>query len=148
ELFTLAITDPLTDLKNRRALFEFLEQEVDQARRTELCCAAFVIDIDNFKEVNDLLGHEAGDELLTTIARRISEALRKADTIGGLGGVEFAVIAPDVKSPTGAIELAEKISAAVNSAPHLGESAIRTWATTGIAVFPSDGLSAGTIVSR
>ena len=148
ELLSLAITDPLTGIKNRRALFSDLENSIDQARRSELCCAVFVVDIDNFKTVNDILGHEIGDELLRTIACRMCEVLRRTDTVGRLGGDEFAVIASNLKSPTGAIEIAEKICKAISAITQIRGAQITPSVSIGIAIFPTDDTSPETIMSH
>ncbi|WP_170304674.1 putative bifunctional diguanylate cyclase/phosphodiesterase [Croceicoccus estronivorus] len=137
ELVYLAATDPLTMVKNRRALLEALPLIMENALRSELHCAVLIIDIDNFKQINDLLGHSTGDELLLTVASRISDAIRQTDVVGRLGGDEFAVIATNLKSPEGAIEIAEKITQAIAAVPEINGRPIEISSSVGIALFPS-----------
>ncbi|MDD3797620.1 MAG: EAL domain-containing protein [Novosphingobium sp.] len=137
ELVTLAATDPLTMVKNRRALLEALPSIMDNSCRAELYCAVLILDIDNFKQINDLHGHGAGDELLVAIAAQISGAVRQTDLVGRLGGDEFAVIATNLKTPEGAVEIAEKISRAIDSLPDVNGRPIEISSSIGIALFPS-----------
>ena len=88
--------DELTDLPNRRLLLANLRQEMAKAERHARFGAVFFIDLDRFKAVNDSLGHAVGDELLVKVAEKISERLRKEDTVGRLGGDEFLVLLPEV----------------------------------------------------
>src|SRR5437763_3348580 len=90
-----ASTDPLTALANRRTLHERLAAEVSRSLRHEQTLSVVVIDVDNFKQVNDYAGHEAGDALLTTVAHCLAENARAEDTLGRLGGDEFAWLMPE-----------------------------------------------------
>ncbi|MDR3476281.1 MAG: EAL domain-containing protein [Devosia sp.] len=148
DLVTLANTDPLTGLLNRRAFFRQLDEAIAQSRRSQLACAVVIFDIDNFKEVNDLFGHQQGDRLLAEIASRVQAQIRKTDSAGRLGGDEFAVIAPNLRSSSGAIEIAEKIRAAVTSIESLNSVSIKPTASIGIAVFPMDDSPADILVSH
>lgn len=107
----MAITDSLTGLVNRRRLIEVGTQELQRAQRSPnaagLLCA-LMIDIDHFKDVNDRHGHPAGDALIQAIARTCAEEVRAIDTVGRLGGEEFAVVAP-MTDCKGAVELAERL---------------------------------------
>ncbi|HTJ56723.1 MAG TPA: EAL domain-containing protein [Devosiaceae bacterium] len=148
DLLALANTDPLTGLLNRRAFFGQLEAAIEQSRRSQLACAIVAFDLDNFKEVNDVFGHQAGDNLLVEIARRVRGQIRKTDSAGRLGGDEFAVVAPNLKSGSGAIEIAEKIKLAVATIDELDGVHVKTSISIGIAVFPMDDSPADVLVSH
>ena len=92
QLALQAMRDPLTDLPNRRLFQDRLEQAILRAHRYKDMLAVLLIDLDRFKQVNDLLGHRVGDELLLEVARRTSACLRKSDTLSRMGGDEFTVL--------------------------------------------------------
>ena len=94
----LAFYDPLTGLPNRRLLADRLAQQIATTGRSKRYDALLFIDMDNFKSVNDSLGHEAGDQLLIEVARRLRSNLRESDTVARLGGDEFVVILDDLAS--------------------------------------------------
>lgn len=148
ELMRLAKTDALTGVRNRRAFFDILERSLENARRTDLCFAVLMIDINGFKQVNDILGHSAGDDLLKTIADLLTTQLRRTDTVARLGGDEFAVIATNLKSPNSALEIAEKIRRSVREIGTLKDSSLRPSASIGIAVYPADDSPADVLVSH
>ena len=148
ELVHLARTDSLTGLLNRRALFEQLELALSQARRSELAFAVILFDIDNFKEINDRFGHKAGDNLLVAIAKNVKNQLRDTDRIARIGGDEFAILAPNLKSASAAMEIAEKIIAAVKSIKSLDDARIDASISVGITVFPMDDNQADVLVSH
>ncbi len=148
ELIRLAQTDPLTALLNRRAFFERLEDALVQARRTELACAVAVFDIDRFKEINDLFGHKTGDDLLVAVARNLRANLRETDSIGRIGGDEFAVLAPNLKSANDAMEIADKVAMSVRSIEELNDVRVNPSISVGISVFPMDDSDAEAFVSH
>ena len=117
ELTHLAEHDSLTGLLNRRRFQQELERERKRARRHHGCAAILYIDIDHFKRVNDTYGHNAGDDVLQSIARRLVLRLRDTDVIARLGGDEFAVLLLDLNSIDDARRIADEIRTAVRSEP-------------------------------
>lgn len=137
ELADLARRDPLTGVGNRRLLSERLRYEIARHRRTGRELAVLVLDLDRFKNVNDTLGHPAGDRLLAAVAETLLATVRDGDTVVRHGGDEFCVIAPE----TGALE-ADSLGARI----HVALSALEVLdgpltATIGAAVFPQDGVT-------
>jgi diguanylate cyclase (GGDEF)-like protein/PAS domain S-box-containing protein len=107
-----ALHDPLTALPNRVLFTDRLEQALERGRRhTGSVAAVLFIDLDHFKQVNDTLGHQAGDELLITVASRLREAVRPTDTVARFGGDEFGLLLDDIASERVAIATAERIAA-------------------------------------
>ena len=131
--------DPLTGLFNRSVLLDRLSKALSSRRRVELSGALVLIDLDNFKDVNDTLGHDAGDELLVGLARRFTGALRKSDTVARIGGDEFAVILPNVVTVPDAEEVIGKLVSRANEPITLGHRTIRPRCSLGVTFFPSDG---------
>jgi diguanylate cyclase (GGDEF)-like protein/putative nucleotidyltransferase with HDIG domain len=129
-LTLMSRTDPLTDCLNRRGFEERIDAELDEALRTGRTSALVLLDLDNFKTVNDLHGHAAGDELLCWVVEAIGRTVRSMDTIGRLGGDEFAVLAPNL-AESDALALAERIRNALSE---------RIAVTTGVACFPVHGV--------
>ena len=134
----LAENDALTGLPNRVLFQDRLQQAIDQADRLNSLVAVMVLDLDRFKDVNDTMGHPAGDELLVQVARRLEECGRKTDTIARLGGDEFAVIATNLKSPFDAEHLARRIVDALRKPFHLSENEVHTATSIGISFYPAD----------
>jgi diguanylate cyclase (GGDEF)-like protein len=136
----LAVTDGLTGLYNHRFLHEQLLREVERSLRTGLPLAMLMIDVDHFKKYNDRHGHPAGDEVLRTVARLLSEDRRQADMVARYGGEEFAVLLVDV-GRAGATEVAEKIRARVRAAhiPYAEQQPLGALTVSvGVAVCPDD----------
>jgi diguanylate cyclase (GGDEF)-like protein len=104
-----AFHDSLTDLGNRALFQDRLEHAVERIGRTHGHLAVLFLDVDNFKNVNDTLGHSAGDELLHAMAGVLVQCLRKADTAARLGGDEFGVLVEELADPDDAVTLAERI---------------------------------------
>ncbi len=142
ELNKLAFYDPLTDLCNRRLFNDLLKRMVTRIQRDGNQFALLYLDIDEFKRINDTLGHEAGDELLKIVGLRLSNALRKSDTVARLGGDEFCIILPDINTSTNAARVAEKIKEAIRPPVKLGEHEVRITISIGITLAPGDGLDA------
>ena len=144
ELRRLATTDPLTGVFNRRQFFESGRQEFLRARRYDKTLSLLMLDIDHFKVVNDRWGHATGDRVLVALAEIIGAIVRDQDTIGRLGGEEFAVILPETES-SGALTSAERLRAAVEQtaiacASDDGE-VFRVTVSIGVAASTSDDVS-------
>lgn len=116
ELEHQAGTDPLTGMWNRRRLQEAAERELASHRRADRAMALVICDLDDFKQVNDRLGHDCGDAVLQQTATRLRQALRAQDYVARWGGEEFLMLLPET-TEQGAVEVAEKLRAAVASAP-------------------------------
>jgi diguanylate cyclase (GGDEF)-like protein/PAS domain S-box-containing protein len=126
--------DPLTGLPNRTLALDRLASALARRQRDGGMVAVLLLDLDQFKLVNDSLGHEAGDELLTRLAPRLHDAVRPADTVARLGGDEFLVICEDLEGPRAAIQVAERLAAAVSQPLVLGEEEHFASASIGIAL--------------
>ena len=142
----LAHHDTLTGLPNRVLLMDRLEFILASARRRGGRVGILFIDLDNFKTVNDSLGHAAGDALLRLTASRIEGSLRSVDVVSRLGGDEFLVVLPDLESEQAPVPVAEKLLAAVSEPVTLEGQALSVSPSIGIAVFPRDGASADTLI--
>jgi diguanylate cyclase (GGDEF)-like protein/PAS domain S-box-containing protein len=138
----LAHHDVLTDLPNRALLKERLERDLLRLERTGETMAVLCLDLDRFKEVNDLFGHSAGDDLLRDVAMRLRENLRTYDTAARLGGDEFAVVLPGVESAEAARQIAERLVQRL-SEPYQGRDFdARVGTSIGIAMYPGDAVDA------
>jgi diguanylate cyclase (GGDEF)-like protein/PAS domain S-box-containing protein len=142
----LAHHDTLTGLPNRALLMDRLEFILASARRRASRVGILFIDLDNFKTVNDSLGHAAGDALLRLTAARIEGALRSVDVVSRLGGDEFLVVLPDLESEQAPVPVAEKLLAAVSEPVVLEGQSLSVSPSIGIAVFPRDGTTADTLI--
>jgi len=148
-LRTLAEHDPLTGLMNRAALTEALRRSLALATRQKWSVAVIFIDLDEFKAINDTLGHAAGDEVLRQIAQRLSGCMRESDLLGRLGGDEFIVVAEALHDgPRNAIELTDKLLVQMRR-PFTAEGReIRCGFSAGIAIYPGDGLSPEALIAN
>jgi diguanylate cyclase len=142
----MATHDALTKLPNRALFRDRLEQELMRARRTDEQVAVLCLDLDRFKDVNDLRGHGAGDRLLREVATRLTAAVRETDTVARLGGDEFAVVQPGLSQPEGAAAFAERLVASIAEPFVLDGEGIVTGLSIGIALFPADGDDADTLL--
>jgi diguanylate cyclase (GGDEF)-like protein/PAS domain S-box-containing protein len=130
-----ATHDSLTDLPNRTLLLDHLEVALARTQRGAGLLALLFLDLDRFKQVNDGLGHDAGDDLLVQAARRIRAVTRPADTVARLGGDEFVVLCEGVDDEHHAVDVAERISRAIEDHPfQLGDVEVSVTASIGIAV--------------
>ena len=134
----LAHYDALTDLPNRVLFRERLEKELERTRRGEQL-AMLYIDIDEFKSVNDSLGHPIGDELLKAVASRLQGCIRETDFVARLGGDEFAIVQTGVRQPNDVMELVKRIYEAIRKPYECLGHHVATDASIGIALAPNDG---------
>ncbi len=145
-LLQMANYDALTGLPNRILTMDRLAQAIARAQRTDKSVALFFVDLDRFKKVNDTLGHAAGDALLEQVGERLSSSIRQSDTVGRLGGDEFLVILPDLKSTEICETIAQKIITQCNRPYRLLDQEAVVTASLGVTVFPNDGGDAETLV--
>jgi diguanylate cyclase (GGDEF)-like protein len=146
ELNALAFNDPLTGLPNRRALLERLQQVERTARRHSKRAALLFLDLDRFKRINDSLGHQVGDELLKTVARRLRHALRDEDTVCRLGGDEFVVLLGEIDAATDPAVVARKLIETLQEPMKLAEYDLGVSTSIGIALVPDDGTDAKALI--
>jgi diguanylate cyclase (GGDEF)-like protein len=136
ELAFLATHDTLTGLPNRTLILDRVEQLLMRSRRDKTPVAALFIDLDNFKTINDSLGHAAGDELLQGVASRLNAVVRESDAVGRLGGDEFVVIASELSFAAGPELMAERLLEALDQPFELtlpGQACLKVTASIGIA---------------
>ncbi len=131
--------DALTHLSNRFLVFDRLQQSIVQARRTHQKVAVMFLDLDNFKNINNTLGHDIGDQILVQTAQRLSGCLRQSDTVARLGGDEFLIILTNLNDYCQAERVSLKILSALESPFQLGEEEIFVSTSIGITLYPDDG---------
>jgi diguanylate cyclase (GGDEF)-like protein/PAS domain S-box-containing protein len=131
--------DELTGLPNRRLLVEHARRLLSVAMRQKRLAAVMVLDLDGFKDVNDLFGHTYGDALLRRVALRLSTVLREYDVVARTGGDEFVILLPEIEQPAAAIVVGEKLIAAASENLEGSGRSLRIHASVGISLFPSDG---------
>ena len=144
----MARHDALTDLPNRTLFRERLEQRLAEVRRQGGQAALLCLDLDQFKTINDTLGHAAGDALLREVGQRIRAVLRVEDTPARLGGDEFAILLGGSEHLGTAASLAERLVEAVREPVHLGEQQVGVGVSIGIALAPDHGLDADALLKR
>ena len=145
-----ALHDPLTGLPNRDLLDDRISLAISKAQRDEQSCVGLFIDLDNFKAINDSLGHDIGDQVLRETAARIRSVLRDTDTISRIAGDEFFVVAHGVKSRQDAADLAQKILQQLAQPLHLLEAhgSLKLGASLGICFFPYPECTPADIIRR
>jgi diguanylate cyclase (GGDEF)-like protein/PAS domain S-box-containing protein len=134
----MAFYDTLTDLANRRLFSDRLEQAVVHSTRSGNFAALLYLDLDQFKRVNDTLGHEAGDELLREVARRLSNCVRQEDTVARPGGDEFTILLYEISAPGDAGRVAEKILEELRAPVTISGHQLVVTTSIGITIIPSD----------
>jgi diguanylate cyclase (GGDEF)-like protein/PAS domain S-box-containing protein len=140
-LHHLAHHDPLTGLANRTLLQERLKQAIALAQRKRTVGALAFLDLDNFKHINDSLGHDVGDAVLVEIAARLRANMREEDTVARVGGDEFVLVINDQSSPERVADLIERIRRGINTPVETGGREVTTGASIGVSLFPRDGKS-------
>lgn len=159
QIAQLAYFDPLTQLPNRNTLKVMLGSIIEQARRNDSCLAVLFIDLDDFKKVNDRLGHQAGDELLVQVGERLQKCLRTGDVLVGgesddvpdqvisrRGGDEFNAILNNVHNGREAALVAERLIMDINEPLMIHGSQVAVGASIGVAMFPEDGEDADVLL--
>jgi diguanylate cyclase (GGDEF)-like protein/PAS domain S-box-containing protein len=144
----MAYHDTLTGLPNRALFIDRLTMAVSNALRTEKNVAVMMLDLDKFKQVNDVLGHRMGDLLLKAVAERLKKMLRQSDTVARMGGDEFMIILPEIAHDFDAEMVAEKIIGTFQRPFNLETEELSVTASIGVAVFPKDGKDVETLVKR
>ncbi|MCL2768056.1 MAG: GGDEF domain-containing protein [Synergistaceae bacterium] len=143
----LALHDPLTGLKNRAYFNEQIANEIARAKRKDSLLAVLVIDLDKFKQVNDTMGHHAGDILLIEFANRLSNSTREMDTVARVGGDEFGLLLPcDTNSRQNLIKMSERILSHICAYFELDGSEYKTSASIGVSIYPLDGNNPQTLI--
>lgn len=144
----MAYYDSLTGLPNRNLMNDRLAVVLAHATRDQEQVAIMFLDLDNFKAINDSLGHETGDRLLQQAAKRIKNSLRQADTVARMGGDEFIVLAPGLRHSDDAGKLAEKLIDLMSQPFKIGDNELYIGCSIGISVFPSDGTEIKTLLKN
>lgn len=144
----LSLYDTLTELPNRILFFDRLEQQTLASERCGDAFSLLMMDLNLFKEINDSLGHDAGDIVLTQVAQRLQSAIRKSDTVARLGGDEFACLLPAAQSPEDALRVAQKIIDAMREPILIHEHTVSVGISIGIAQYPLHATDAKLLLKR
>jgi diguanylate cyclase (GGDEF)-like protein/PAS domain S-box-containing protein len=144
----LAFHDNLTGLPNRMLLQDRIAQAISRAGRQTKKLSVLFVDLDNFKHVNDTLGHDAGDALLAQVASRLKSCVRGHDTIARQGGDEFIILLEDLKDRDGAVHVAQKVLSSLQVSFKLPQGEGYVTSSIGIAMFPGDGVDAPTLLKN
>lgn len=145
-LSKLAYHDVLTGLANRRLLYEQLKQELARARRQRSMLAVVFVDLDNFKTVNDTLGHSAGDQLLKQISARILSCTREGDIVARVGGDEFVMVLPIQSDRDTVSPVIQRVLDSVSRTVRIGNRKLNVSCSIGVAVYPQDGRDDATLL--
>jgi diguanylate cyclase (GGDEF)-like protein/PAS domain S-box-containing protein len=144
----MAFYDTLTDLANRRLFYDRLGHAVSHATRSGTLAALLYLDLDQFKRVNDTLGHEMGDVLLQEVATRLSHCVRQVDTVGRPGGDEFTILLTDIKTPSDAGYVAEKILETLAKPINISGHQLVITTSIGITIIPDDGTESNALMKN
>ena len=139
QAFYLAHYDLLTDLPNRRLLQDRLSQAIARARRFHHSIAVMFLDLDDFKKINDSLGHDFGDALLKVVAERLSSCVRSVDTVSRQSGDEFVIVLADIAQPADVTLVAEKILKELSASISVREHELSITVSVGISIYPGNG---------
>lgn len=140
--------DLLTELPNRPVLLAEMDKAINDSKNGQCFSAVLFMDLDNFKDVNDTLGHISGDFLLQLVAKRLEQCIARTDVIARLGGDEFAIIQRGIKSKTEPAELAEKVINTVSAPFRIDDHLLHIGISIGITMLPEDGLEKGMLLSN
>ena len=144
----LAHYDYLTDLPNRALFLSTLEHSIRLARRNNFKVSVLFLDLDGFKQINDTLGHDAGDLLLREVSKRLRHIIRESDTVARVGGDEFTFVLNNTESNEGVALVADKIVAALSEPFDLKDRQCHIGGSIGISIFPDDAGDLGQLVSQ
>jgi diguanylate cyclase (GGDEF)-like protein len=144
----MAHRDSLTGLPNLGLGQDRLSGAIAMARRNSTKTALMFIDLDDFKSVNDTLGHNAGDQVLKEVSARLTSCVREADTVARIGGDEFIIILTTIDHKEGTERVAHKVIDAVNAPFKLQEHHVSIGASIGIAIYPDHGEESGILMTR
>ena len=144
----LATHDSLTSLPNRFMFSQILNLTIESAHRHQRKLAVLFIDLDRFKNINDTLGHDAGDFLLREMAARLKQCLRTSDVVGRLGGDEFVILLPEIENAEQIATVAQKVLSASLNPININNQECRVTASIGISVYPEDGLDEQTLMKN
>jgi len=147
-LESLALHDPLTGLPNRRLLMDRLLLSIAHARRNHRAMAVMYLDLDGFKEINDTLGHDSGDALLSTVATRLVASVREEDTVARVGGDEFVIVLWELNDIDGVATLAEKLIHTVSQPYGINNRSVKITTSVGIGIYPTGGEDAETLMKN
>lgn len=148
ELQRMAHFDPLTGLPNRYLLNDRLKQAISNARRSNTLMAVCYLDLDGFKQINDNMGHDAGDAVLIEVARRIQTTLRRKDTVARLGGDEMALLLTNLGRPDDSREVLDRVLLNVAESITLANGIGQVSASIGVSFFPHDGATFDVLLSK
>jgi len=144
----MATRDELTNLPNRHLLQDRIMQTLAHIQRSQELGAMLFIDLDNFKIINDTLGHDIGDLLLKEVAKRLTSIVRTEDTVARLGGDEFVVMLPKIDSALATEIIVQKIISTLTLPYHINDKELKIGASIGIALLPKDGMDAKTLLKN
>ena len=145
-LESMALHDALTGLPNRRLLMDRLSLAIAHARRNTSAMAVMFLDLDGFKQINDTLGHDAGDTLLSLVADRLVAAVREEDTVARMGGDEFVIGLWELNHADGVATLVSKVIQAVSQPYRIQDHDVRITASVGVSIYPLHGEEVETLM--
>jgi len=145
-LESMALHDALTGLPNRRLLMDRLSLAIAHARRNKSAMAVMYLDLDGFKQINDTLGHDAGDSLLSMVAARMVAAVRQEDTVARLGGDEFVIVLWELLHADGVAKLVSKVIQAVSQPYNIQDRCVSVTVSVGVGIYPLHGEDVETLM--
>jgi two-component system cell cycle response regulator len=148
EMESLALHDALTGLPNRRLLMDRLSLAIAHAHRNKRTMAVMYLDLDGFKQINDTLGHDAGDKLLNMVAARMAAAVRQEDTVARLGGDEFVIALWELIHVDGLAKLVSKVIQAVSQPYVIDGHTVSVTTSVGVSIYPTHGEDADTLMKN
>jgi diguanylate cyclase (GGDEF)-like protein len=146
-ILRLAHHDPLTGLLNRTLLADRVSQAIERAKRNGGMVGIFLIDLDGFKQINDTLGHDAGDAVLVTVANRLQSVVRALDSVIRIGGDEFVLVMPDMNERRNVEVCADRVLEAFRSNITVGDESLNVHFSMGIAIYPASGSNSADLIA-